>query len=109
MEGLLEPTLKEKVLGRAEVRKTFNVPKAGVVAGCYVSDGLISRNCAGVRLIRDNIVIYEGKLGSLKRFKDDAREVQMGFECGISIENFNDMKPGDAIEVYTVEKIAAKL
>jgi translation initiation factor IF-2 len=109
MEGLLEPTLKEKVLGRAEVRKTFNVPKAGVVAGCYVSDGLISRNCAGVRLIRDNIVIYEGKLGSLKRFKDDAREVQMGFECGISIENFNDMKPGDAIEVYTIEKIAAKL
>ncbi len=109
MEGLLEPTLKEKILGRAEVRKTFSVPKVGMVAGCYVSDGLISRNSVGARVIRDNIVIYEGKLGSLKRFKDDVREVQAGFECGISIENFNDIKPGDAIEVYTVEKIAAKL
>jgi translation initiation factor IF-2 len=109
MEGLLEPTLKEKVMGRAEVRKTFSIPKVGVVAGCYVSDGLISRSCAGARVIRDSVVIYEGKLGSLKRFKDDVREVQSGFECGISIENFNDIKPGDIIEVYTVEKIAAKL
>jgi translation initiation factor IF-2 len=109
MEGLLEPTLKEKVMGRAEVRKTFSIPKVGVVAGCYVSDGLISRSCAGARVIRDSGVIYEGKLGSLKRFKDDVREVQSGFECGISIENFNDIKPGDVIEVYTVEKIAAKL
>jgi translation initiation factor IF-2 len=109
MEGLLEPTLKEKALGRAEVRKIFNVPKVGVVAGCYVSDGLISRSSAGARVIRDNIVIYEGKLGSLKRFKDDVREVQTGFECGISIENFNDIKPGDVIEVFSIEKIAAKL
>jgi len=109
MEGLLEPTLKEKVGGQAEVRQVFNISKVGVVAGCYVLEGLISRNCEGARVIRDSIVAYEGKLGSLKRFKDDAKEVQAGFECGITIENFNDIKPGDIIEVYTVEKIAAKL
>jgi translation initiation factor IF-2 len=109
MEGLLEPTLKEKVMGRAEVRQIFNIPKAGVVAGCYVSEGLISRNCAGARIIRDNIVVYEGKLGSLRRFKDDVKEVQTGFECGMNIENFNDIKPGDIIEVYQIEKIATKL
>ena len=109
MEGLLEPTLKEKSLGRAEVRQTFNISKIGVIAGCYVSEGLIARNCAGARVIRDNVVAYEGKLSSLKRFKDDAREVQTGFECGISIENFNDIKPGDVIEVYAIEEIPAKL
>lgn len=109
MEGLLEPTLKEKVLGRAEVRQIFNIPKVGVVAGSYVTDGLISRSCAGARVIRDNIVIYEGKLGSLKRFKDDVREVQTGFECGTSIENYNDIKPGDVIEVFAIEKIATKM
>lgn len=109
MEGLLEPTLKEKAMGRAEVRKTFSIPKVGVVAGCYVTEGMISRNCAGARVIRDSVVIYEGKLGSLKRFKDDVKDVQAGFECGISIENFNDIKPGDIIEVYTVEKVTTKL
>ncbi len=109
MEGLLEPTLKEKVLGRAEVRQTFSVPKIGVIAGSYVLDGIITRGSAGVRVLRDNVVVYEGKLSSLKRFKEDVREVQTGYECGIGIENFNDIKVGDIIEAYDVEKLAAKL
>ena len=109
MEGLLEPTLKERTLGRAEVRQVFTIPKAGVVAGSYVIDGTISRSCAGVRIIRDNVVVYQGKLGSLRRFKDDVREVQQGYECGVSIENFNDIKAGDIIEAYAIDKIAAKL
>lgn len=109
MEGLLEPTLKEKVLGRAEVRQTFHVSKVGTIAGSYVLDGIITRQAEGVRLIRDNVVIYEGKLHSLKRFKDDVREVQAGYECGIGIENFNDIKVGDIIEAYAIEKVAAKL
>jgi translation initiation factor IF-2 len=109
MEGLLEPTLKEKVLGRAEVRQTFHVSKVGTVAGCHVQDGVITRQADGVRVLRDNVVIYEGKLNSLKRFKDDVREVQAGYECGLSVENFNDVKVGDIIEAYAVEKIAAKL
>lgn len=109
MEGMLEPTLKERVLGRAEVRQIFTIPKAGVVAGSYVLDGTITRASAGVRVIRDNVVVYEGKLASLRRFKDDVREVQQGYECGISVENFNDLKTGDVIEAYTVDKVAAKL
>ncbi len=109
MEGLLEPTLKERTLGRAEVRQVFTIPKAGVVAGSYVIDGTISRASAGVRVIRDNVVVYQGKLASLRRFKDDVREVQQGYECGLSIENFNDVKAGDIIEAYAVDKIAAKL
>lgn len=109
MEGLLEPTLKERVLGRAEVRQMFTIPKAGLVAGCYVVDGVISRASVGVRVIRDSVVAYEGKLGSLRRFKDDVREVQQGYECGITVENFNDLKAGDIIEAYVVDKIAAKL
>jgi translation initiation factor IF-2 len=109
MEGLLEPTLKEKALGRAEVRQTFSVPKVGVIAGCYVLDGVITRGSAGVRVLRDNVVIFEGKLSSLKRFKDDVREVQTGYECGIGVENFNDIKVGDVIEAYDVEKLATKL
>jgi len=109
MEGLLEPTLKERTLGRAEVRQVFTIPKAGVVAGSYVLDGTISRNSAGVRVIRDNVVVYQGKLGSLRRFKDDVREVQQGYECGLSIENFNDVKSGDIIEAYAIDKIASKL
>ncbi|MEK6803747.1 MAG: translation initiation factor IF-2 [Nitrospirota bacterium] len=109
MEGLLEPTLKERVLGRAEVRQMFTIPKAGLVAGCYVVDGVISRASVGVRVIRDSVVAYEGKLGSLRRFKDDVREVQQGYECGITVENFNDLKAGDIIEAYAVDKIAAKL
>jgi translation initiation factor IF-2 len=109
LEGLLEPTLKEKILGRAEVRQTFQVSRIGTIAGCYVIDGTVSRASDGVRIIRDNIVVYEGKLSSLKRFKDDVREVQTGYECGITIENYNDMKVGDIIENYVIEKIAGKL
>jgi translation initiation factor IF-2 len=109
MEGLLEPTLKERSLGRAEVRQVFTVSKAGIIAGAYVVDGTITRSAVGVRVIRDNVVVYEGKLGSLRRFKDDVREVQQGYECGISVENFNDIKAGDIIEAYAVDKIAAKL
>ncbi|RMH37454.1 MAG: translation initiation factor IF-2, partial [Nitrospirae bacterium] len=108
-EGLLAPTIKERVLGRAEVRQLFSVPRVGTVAGCYVVDGQISRACAGVRVIRDHVSVYEGKLGSLRRFKDDVREVQQGYECGISIENFNDLKVGDIIEAYVYDEEAAKL
>ncbi len=109
MEGLLEPTLKERTLGRAEVRQVFTVSKAGTVAGSYVLDGTITRASVGVRVIRDNVVVYQGKLASLRRFKDDVREVQQGYECGISIENFNDIKSGDVIEAYAIDKIAGKL
>jgi translation initiation factor IF-2 len=109
MEGLLEPTLKERVLGRAEVRQVFTVSKAGTIAGCYVIDGTITRASAGVRVIRDNVVVYQGRLGSLRRFKDDVREVQQGYECGIGVENFSDIKTGDVIEAFAIDKIAAKL
>jgi len=109
MEGLLEPTLKERALGRAEVRKVFTIPRAGVIAGSYVLDGTISRASAGVRVVRDHVIVYEGRLGSLRRFKDDVREVQQGYECGIGIENFNDLKIGDVLEVYVFDKVAAKL
>lgn len=109
LEGLLEPTLKEKILGRAEVRQTYQVSRLGTIAGSYVLDGVISRACEGVRIIRDSIVVYDGKLASLKRFKEDVREVQAGYECGIMIENYNDLKTGDILENYIIEKIAAKL
>jgi translation initiation factor IF-2 len=109
LEGMLEPTLKEKVLGRAEVRQVFQASRIGAIAGCYVVDGMISRASEGIRVIRDNIVAYEGKIDSLKRFKEDVREVQTGYECGILIANFNDIKVGDILENYIIEKIAAKL
>ncbi len=109
MEGLLEPTVKERVLGRAEVRQLFTIPKVGVIAGCYVVEGTITRASTGVRVVRDHVTVYEGKLGSLRRFKDDVREVQQGYECGIGIENFNDLKTGDIIEAYVLDKVAAKL
>lgn len=109
LEGLLEPTFKEKILGRAEVRQTFQVSRLGTIAGCYVLDGIISRASDGIRVIRDNIVVYEGKIASLKRFKEDVREVQAGYECGLLIENFNDIKVGDVLENYVMEKVAAKL
>lgn len=109
LEGMLEPTLKEKVLGRAEVRQTFQVSRLGTIAGCYVLEGIISRASDGIRIVRDNIVIYEGKLASLKRFKEDVREAQTGYECGIMIENYNDLKTGDILENYIIEKIAGKL
>jgi translation initiation factor IF-2 len=107
MIGLLEPTTKETILGQAEVRQLFRVPKAGVIAGCMVTDGSIKRS-AEVRLIRDNVVIYTGKVGSLRRFKDDVSEVKSGFECGIGIANFNDLKEGDVIEFFMVEKVAVE-
>jgi len=109
LEGLLEPTLKEKVVGRAEVREIFPISRIGTVAGCYVLDGSVIRSSDGMRVIRDSIVIYDGKIASLKRFKEDAREVQAGYECGIMVENFNDVKVGDILENYVIEKVAAKL
>jgi len=105
MEGLLEPTLKEVAQGRAEVRNTFKVPKFGIVAGCYVTEGSIARS-SSLRLLRDNRVIYEGRVGSLRRFKDDVSEVKQGFECGIGLDKYQDIKVGDIIEAYQVEKVA---
>ncbi|MEC4680346.1 MAG: EF-Tu/IF-2/RF-3 family GTPase, partial [Nitrospirota bacterium] len=108
-EGLLAPTVKERILGHAEVRELFSLPKMGTIAGCYVNDGMISRSNAKIRVVRDQVTVYEGKIGSLRRFKDDAKEVQQGYECGIGIENFNDMKVGDVLETYVLEEVAAKL
>ncbi|MFL6260961.1 MAG: translation initiation factor IF-2 [Thermoanaerobaculia bacterium] len=108
MTGLLEPTFREVSAGRAEVRDTFKVPKVGTVAGCHVIEGVIPRTAA-VRLLRDNRVIYEGKIASLRRFKDDASEVRTGFDCGIGLERFQDFKPGDIIEAYTSEEVAPVL
>jgi len=108
MAGLLEPTFKETYLGRAEVRDTFRIPRIGEIAGCFVSDGRIVRN-AEVRLLRDNVVIYEGKIASLKRFKDDASEVKQSFECGIGLDRFNDIKVGDVIEAFMMERVAPRL
>jgi len=105
MGGLLAPTIVEKTLGHAQVRNTFSIPKIGMIAGCSVTDGTITRSNM-VRLIRDSRVVYEGKISSLKRFKDDVREVATGFECGIGIENYNDLKVGDVIEVFTMERVA---
>jgi translation initiation factor IF-2 len=103
MVGLLEPAFEEVFLGRAEVRNTFRVPKAGIVAGCYVLEGVVVRN-SEMRLLRDHVVIHEGRIDSLRRFKDDATEVKAGLECGIGISNFNDIKIGDIIECFKVEK-----
>jgi translation initiation factor IF-2 len=108
MEGLLDPTFKEVRLGAAEVREVFRVPKIGAIAGCMVTTGLIKRSGdTQVRVLRDNVVIHEGKIGSLKRFKDDVSEVKSGFECGIALAGFNDVKVGDVIEAFTMEKVAA--
>lgn len=104
MKGLLDPEFEEKITGQMTVRETFKVSKVGTIAGCYVTEGYIRRD-SGVRVIRDGIVIYEGKLASLKRFKDDVKEVKLGFECGAMIENFNDLKEGDVIESYIMEEI----
>jgi translation initiation factor IF-2 len=108
MQGLLAPTIKENYLGRAEVRETFQVSKMGLVAGCMVVDGTIMRS-ANIRLLRDNVVIHEGKIASLKRFKDDAREVKQGFECGIGIDSYQDIKSGDVLEAFEIEKIQRTL
>ncbi|MFI5365379.1 MAG: translation initiation factor IF-2 [Candidatus Binatia bacterium] len=108
MEGLLEPTVREKTVGRAEVRQVFNVPSFGMVAGSFVTDGKITRNAA-VRLVRDHVVIYTGKVASLRRFKEDAREVVSGYECGIGLENYQDVKSGDMIEAFDIERVARRL
>ncbi|HCD07106.1 translation initiation factor IF-2 [Companilactobacillus crustorum] len=107
MKGMLEPVYQEKVIGNLTVRETYNVSKIGTIAGCYVNSGKIQRD-SGVRLIRDGIVITEGKLASLKRFKDDVKEVGSGFECGITIENYNDIKIGDEVEAYIMEEVPVK-
>ena len=103
--GMLEPVFEERVKGHAQVRDTFSIPKIGTVAGCYVVDGTIGRNHSG-RLVRDGLVIWEGKLSSLKRFKDDAKEVNTGYECGLGLENYNDIKIGDELETYVMEEVA---
>ena len=108
MSGLLEPTIKETYQGRAEVLETFRIPKVGTVAGCRVIDGSIKRD-SEVRLLRDNVVVFKGKIGSLRRFKDDAKEVTNGMECGISIANYGDIKIGDVIEAFATQRIAAEV
>jgi translation initiation factor IF-2 len=108
LEGMLKPEEREVVLGEAEVRETFKVPKLGLIAGCSVRSGIISRQ-ARARVIRDNVEVYDGNIASLRRFKDDVKEVREGFECGIGIENFNDIKVGDVIECYRKEQIARTL
>lgn len=104
MKGMLSPKFKEAVIGHAEVRETYKVSKVGTVTGCYVTDGKIQRGCQ-VRILRDNIVIHEGDLASLRRFKDDVKEVANGYECGMQIEKFNDIKVGDVIECFVMEQI----
>ncbi|MBE5103794.1 translation initiation factor IF-2 [Bacillus thuringiensis] len=104
MQGMLDPEFEEKVIGQAEVRQTFKVTKVGTIAGCYVTDGKITRD-SGVRIIRDGVVIYEGQLDTLKRFKDDVKEVAQNYECGITIEKYNDLKEGDIIEAYIMEEV----
>jgi hypothetical protein len=104
LKGMLEPKFKEVILGNATVRQTFRVTGAGTIAGCYIKSGKITRS-AEVRLIRDSVVVYEGKIDSLKRFKDDAKEVTEGYECGIGLDKFNDIKEGDVIEAFVKEQI----
>jgi translation initiation factor IF-2 len=108
LEGMLEPTLRERVLGKAEIRQIFTIPSAGRVAGSFVTDGKIVRG-AKARIVRDNVVVHDGKIGTLRRFKDDAREVAAGYECGLTIENFPDIKEGDVVEVYEMEEVARHL
>ncbi|WP_313798640.1 translation initiation factor IF-2 [Cytobacillus sp.] len=107
MKGMLDPEFEEKIIGQAEVRQTFKVSKVGTIAGSYVTDGKITRD-SGIRLIRDGIVVFEGEIDALKRFKDDAKEVNQGYECGITIKNFNDVKEGDVIEAYIMQEIERK-
>ena len=105
MTGLLEPVFKEAHLGRAEVRDAFRIKGVGTVAGCYVLDGIVKRD-AEVRVVRDGVVVYTGRIHSLRRFKEDATEVRAGYECGIGVSNFNDVKVGDILECFAVQKIA---
>ena len=107
LKGMLAPEFEEVVTGQAEVRSLFKLSKVGTIAGCYVTDGVIERNSL-VRILRDGIVVYEGKMASLKRFKDDVKEVKYGFECGITIEGFNDIKEGDVFEASVMKEIPRK-
>jgi translation initiation factor IF-2 len=108
LTGLLRPVEREVIIGEAEVRETFRVPRVGVIAGCYVRSGVINRQ-GRVRVVRQGVEVYDGAIASLRRFKDDVREVREGFECGIGIENFNDIKVGDVIECYRREEVARTL
>ena len=108
MAGLLEPEFKENVIGRADIKEVFHIPKVGAVAGCYVTDGRLERN-ALVRLLRDEVVIFDGKISSLKRFKEDVKEVSLGYECGVGLDHFQDLKPGDVFEAYELEEVKAEL
>ena len=104
MKGMLDPTYEEKIIGHVEVRQTYKVSGVGTIIGGYVLDGKVLRNCKA-RLLRDNVVIYEGELASLKRFKDDVKEVNAGYECGMSLEKFNDVKEGDQVEMFIMEEV----
>ena len=108
LSGMLAPEKKENVLGLVDVRQVFKISKVGAVAGCYVLEGLVRRN-ASLRVLRDNVVIHTGEIDSLKRFKDDVREVKAGFECGMSLKNFNDLKVGDQFEIYEIQEVARTL
>ena len=108
MTGMLEPVFREVYKGRAQVREVFRITKVGTVAGCMIVDGSITRD-SQIRLLRDNVVVHTGRIDSLKRFKNDASEVKQGFECGVGIANFNDVKPDDIIEAFVTEKVAAEL
>jgi translation initiation factor IF-2 len=99
MTGMLAPQIKEEIIGQAEVRDVFRAPKIGAIAGCYVTEGVVQRN-QKVRVLRDNVVIFDGGVDSLRRFKDDVNEVKAGFECGIGVKNYNDVKVGDQLEFY---------
>jgi len=108
LSGMLAPERKEQVLGLVEVRQVFKITKVGAVAGCYVLEGLVRRN-SQVRVLRDNVVIHTGEIETLKRFKEDVREVKSGFECGISIANYSDIKEGDQLEVFEITEVARSL
>ncbi|MDU5413584.1 MAG: translation initiation factor IF-2, partial [Clostridium perfringens] len=107
MTGMLDPEYVDEETGKAEIREIYKISGVGTVAGCYVTNGKIFRNCK-VRLVRDSIIIHEGELAALKRFKDDVKEVNAGYECGFSVEKFNDIKEGDIIEAYTMEAVQRK-
>jgi translation initiation factor IF-2 len=108
MEGMLSPVMKEEITGNAEIRETFKISKIGTIAGCMVTSGKIYRN-SGIRLIREGVVIYTGELASLKRFKDDVKEVAKGYDCGIQIKNYNDIQEGDTIEAFQEVAVKKKL
>ena len=107
MKGMLDPIFEEKVLGHAEVRQTFKASGVGTIAGAYVQDGIFERNCS-VRLTRDNVVMFDGPLASLRRFKDDVKEVRAGYECGFVFENYNDIQEGDSVEAYKMVEVERK-